>query len=279
MHIAGHMFLSMIGLIGLLTGLGCQTAPKAPLATFEHKPLLIHLPGVAGDNFLARSFVAAVKRGGFDTETRIYNWTRKNTWIGNLQNYDTNRATASELAAEIMAIRAIEPNRPILLSCESGGAGPAIWTLEALPPGCQVDGVILLAPAMSPDYDLSKALSRVRGKLIAFHSKGDGFILGWGTRTWGTIDGKKVTAAGYAGFVQPEQPADADQYRKLESIAYDRAWFGKYGNAGDHTGGMGKGFASGYIAPLLVALAKDAETDRTQRAVHFTGQRIEDVNE
>jgi hypothetical protein len=254
MNIAGRIFSLLLLGLGLPGG-GCATAIERQAVVLEHKPLLIHLPGIAGNNFMERAYLSAITQGGFGAETRLYDWTRKRTWIDNLRAYDTNRATASQLAAEIVAFRKACPDRPVFLSSDSGGAGPLVWTLEALPSGVEVEGVVLLCPALSPDYDLSAALSHVRDRMVAFHSRGDGFVLSWGTRTYGTIDGKRVAAAGYGGFVLPREARDPAQYRKLKMVAYDNAWFDRYGNAGDHTGAMGVRFASGYIAPLLIEMA------------------------
>ena len=60
--------------------------------------------------------------------------------------------------------------------------------------------VFLLASALSPEYDLSKALGHVRGKVYVFTSPGDSLVLGTGTRLFGTIDGIKSDAAGLNGL-------------------------------------------------------------------------------
>lgn len=247
-------------IIFLLLGLafgggGCANVIRRDAVAFDHKPLLIHFPGVAGDTYLERKFLSAVVEGGLDADTRLFDWTRKRGWVANLQAVDTNRATSRQMADRIVAFKTATPERPVLLTCDSGGAGPVLWTLEALPADVNVQGVLLLCPAISPDYDLSPALSRVRGTMVAFHGRNDGMVLDWGTRTFGTIDGKKVPAAGYTGFVLPRGATDAGQYRKLKMVGYDKEWFGKYGNAGDHTGALGGRFASGYIAPILIDMA------------------------
>ena len=246
----------------MLSG-GC--AVSRPPMGLDPKPLLVHLPGIAGDNLIERWYLSSLRTGGFDGEMRLFDWTGRNAWFGALKAYDHNRDAGRRLAEEITTFVRANPDRPVFLSSDSGGAGPTDWALEALPDDVRVEGVVLICPALSPDYDLSPALARVRQRMIAFHSGRDGFILGWGTRQWGTIDRKYVAAAGYTGFQMPGDVADATQYQKLRSIGYDGSWWLRYNNPGDHTGAMSARFASGYIAPILTELAMNVLTPAEEK--------------
>ena len=113
-----------------------------------------------------------------------------------------------------------------------------------------VDEVVLVAPAISPGYDLSAALRHVRQIMYVFTSTGDWFELGLGTNTLGTIDGIKCQAAGRFGFAK-SVGADAAAYRKLVQFPYDPAWM-RYLNFGNHTGAMSPSFARHVLAPMLV---------------------------
>ena len=77
----------------------------------------------------------------------------------------------------------------------------------------------------------------------------DGLLLDVGTKTFGTIDRKKVTAAGFSGFIPPAL-ADAAQYEKLRQFAHDPAWNAR-GNYGDHIGPLDPTFAETVLAPLI----------------------------
>lgn len=254
------IFLLILACIAL-TGGGCAITRE--LTPLDPKPLLVHLPGVAGDNAAERWYLSSLRTGGFDGELRLYDWTSTSGWITVLKEYDLNRAAARRLANELATFAADNPTRPIFITCDSGGAGPVVWTLEALPANVHVEAVVLLAPALSPEYDLSPALARVRQKMLVFNSPADTLVLGWGTRTYGTIDRKHVTAAGVVGFTMPPDVVDPTQYAKLQPMPYDPKWYGRYGNVGDHTGSMGTKFASGFIAPLLVQFALDAAPQTT----------------
>ena len=89
-------------------------------------------------------------------------------------------------------------------------AGPAIWTLERLPGDVKVACFVMLAPALSPTYDLSKGLAHVSGSAYCFNSPDDDMVLGTGTNLFGTMDGVRCDAAGRVGFVKPP---DADAAR------------------------------------------------------------------
>ena len=106
-----------------------------------------------------------------------------------------------------------DPKLEITLTSHSGGTGIAVWALEKMPEGMQVQTLVLLASALSPDYDLSKALRHVRGKAYVFYSQNDQVVLGAGTRLFGTIDGVKSDAAGLIGFRMP------DALRRVDALS------------------------------------------------------------
>jgi alpha-beta hydrolase superfamily lysophospholipase len=162
-----------------------------------------------------------------------------------------NHEEAQKIADKIAKQFHEHPDGQILIVSHSAGTGLCVWALEDLPDDVKVDTVLLLSPALSPDYDLSKALSHVRGKAYAFVSPNDLLVLAAGTRLFGTIDGKKTAAAGNTGFSRPDG-ADPKQYDKLVSMPYDPAWM-KLGNIGDHVGYMMPAFDAAILSPLLLA--------------------------
>jgi pimeloyl-ACP methyl ester carboxylesterase len=211
---------------------------------------VLHLPGIAGTSRIDRSLIQGLRDAGYDGPAEIYDWTGNNPGIPALLNRKGNDLEAQKIADRITARARAHPGGRILLTGHSAGTGLAAFALEKLPPGVKVETVLLLAPALSPTYDLSKALGRVTGKAYAFTSPNDAFVLGAGTTLLGTIDGKKVEAAGKAGFTRPDDAADPEQYKKLIAKPYDRAWM-KLNNIGDHIGVMARPFVAAELAPLL----------------------------
>jgi pimeloyl-ACP methyl ester carboxylesterase len=219
--------------------------------------LLVYLPGISGLLGPGRRLGTALQQGGFAALYRVFDWTEGDPGLDALQAYDRNQDQAQDLANRIAGQRLGDPDRPIELIAHSGGAGVAVWALEKLPAGVRVRGVVLLAPALSPDYDLSRALEHVEGKMIVFYSARDAWILGAGTKLFGTIDRVQTEAAGLKGFNTPPT-ANTAQYRKLVQIPYDPAW-GALGNPGDHMGPLSGPFLRSVVAPLMRGLEQAAD--------------------
>lgn len=220
---------------------------EAPLST--PRPFLLHLPGIAGECRVDHALLRGLSDGGLLAQVSVYDWTGKDRGLPALSRYRENRAQAKKIAQRLVEQVRARPAEKVILTAHSGGAGLAVWALEQLPDDVMVDELYLLAPALSPGYDLSRALRHVR-KAYAFNSEYDGAILGLGTRVFGTIDRVQSDAAGRVGFRPPED-ADSKQYAKLVQVPYDPAWM-SLGNVGDHIGVMGRAFARSYLAPLML---------------------------
>jgi pimeloyl-ACP methyl ester carboxylesterase len=209
----------------------------------------IHLPGIAGSQRLDRYFVQGLRDGGYTGSIDIYDWPGADPGLGALFARQRNERQAEKVAAIIRQTYEKNPAAKVRLVCHSGGAGIAVWALGRLPDDVKIDTLVMIAPALSQQYDLSKALAHVRGKAYALTSVNDVLILGAGTRMFGTIDGIKEEASGLRGFTMPDG-ADAKQYEKLVQVPYDEAWM-DLGNIGDHIGPMGRRFAAEMISPLV----------------------------
>lgn len=238
-------------LVLVLFVVGCSTQPADRPAGWPKPPAppyLMHLPGIAGERWIDRNMIRGLREGGFEGETEIYDWTGSDQGLLALTNNTRHRREAAEVARRITAIRRENPGREIVITAHSGGTGVAVYALQQLPDDVHVDRVILLASALSTDYDLSAALRRVDGPVFSFSSPFDVAVLKVGTTLLGTIDGKKAAAAGCLGFVVPAD-ADQEQYRKLRQFEYDQRWM-QWGNLGSHIGAMSRPFARMVLAPL-----------------------------
>ena len=213
---------------------------------------LLHLPGIAGHKWVDDQMTRGLRDAGYDGALQIFDWTGDDPGLSALRAYKRNHAVAQEISDLIATKVRANPGLHVILTAHSGGTGLLVWALEDLPDEVKVDEVILLASALSPDYDLSKALSHVRGKCYSFCSENDVLVLGAGTRMFGTIDGKNTDAAGEFGFVFPPT-GDPKQYDKLIQKPYDKSWM-RYHNLGDHIGCMLRGFSSHVIGPLIAAV-------------------------
>jgi len=210
----------------------------------------VHVPGIGGFMGIDHALVAGLIDGGVQTSHIIvYDWTENDPGIDALHARNRNLQEAQQIADLITTHAHSDPHSKIFVTAHSGGCGVAVWALELLPADVSVDTVLLMAPALSPGYDLTKALSHVRTHVYAFSSIHDVLILYTGTKLFGTIDGVLTQAAGFSGFVEPAG-ANATEYLKLVPEPYQNAWM-KLNNWGDHVGPMSRAFAQHVLAPLL----------------------------
>jgi pimeloyl-ACP methyl ester carboxylesterase len=212
-------------------------------------PLLLHLPGIDGPRWCDTRMILGLRDGGVRANVLIYDWTENDPGLDALEAAGRNDVEAGNIANLIVVHARIDPASPIFLTGHSGGCALAVWALEKLPADVKVQTVVLLAPALSPQYDLSRALSHVRGKMVSFNSIYDSLVLYTGTRMFGTMDGLLSEAAGFSGFVRPPD-GDASLYGKLIQRPYDPAWE-KYGDWGGHLGATSRQFSAAILAPLF----------------------------
>lgn len=250
---------------------GCQTdagggaSAQRGAQVSARKTYLIHLPGIAGDSVFDRWWMNALNEGGLGAQAELFDWTARDRWFAALHARQRNQREAQRLAERITQISRNEPSAQVIITAQSGGTGVLVWALERLPDDVRVRSALLVAPAISPCYDLSAALRHVDHRMYAFVSAGDFFILGAGTSVFGTMDGANAEAAGRFGFRAP-RAAEQAQYAKLKNVDYDPAWLW-YGNFGDHTGAMSLTFARYVLAPLLNAgLEGPASVSASSRA-------------
>ena len=172
-------------------------------------------------------------------------------WHADLTNADNRDAKGRQVADEVAAFQAQSSGAPIYLIGKSGGTGVIVKALEVLPEGA-VERVVLVAPALSPSYDLTSALRAVRHEMVVFWSPYDVFVLGAGTRIFGTIDRVKSFGAGLVGFRAPDlADGDArDQYTKLRQVRW-RPVMATTGYLGGHVGPDSPAFLRKYVVPLL----------------------------
>jgi pimeloyl-ACP methyl ester carboxylesterase len=229
---------------------------------FDHT-FLLHLPGIAGERWVDLQMSSGLRDAGYAGPMQTYDWTEHDPGLNALRAYKRNQSEAAKVAQLITDRFRADPNLRIILTAHSGGTGVVIWALEKLPADVKVDTVVLLSSALSPEYDLSAALSHVRRFCYSFYSENDVLVLATGTKLFGTIDGKYVESAGEFGFVLPNG-ADVKQYEKLVQKPFDRTWM-RYDNIGDHMGPMRRSFSAHVLAPLLfdpAALARSVSLNK-----------------
>jgi pimeloyl-ACP methyl ester carboxylesterase len=142
------------------------------------------------------------------------------------------------------------PAGRLYLLGHSAGCGVILSAAEALPPQT-VDDIVLLAPAVSADYDLRPALRASRQGVDVFYSPRDRFCLGVLTRLAGTCDRRWGPAAGRYGFrLSCTCPEDLPLLSKLRQYPWQPS-YRLLGNDGGHYGSYQPAFLRTCVLPLL----------------------------
>lgn len=239
-----------------MPSLGCARLMNWRLAESSPQGLTLVLTGIESAHLGHASFVRGLKRGGVESEIEIVDWTTGTPalMLYHLMSEGRNRAQASLIANKIVNFQDTHPGSPVNLIGHSGGGGMVLLTLDALPSDRQIDSAILLAAAISPDYDLRSALCKVRRGIWNYSSQfGDAPLLVAGTSLVGTIDRHYGPSAGATGFRLPTNSTDFQLYhQKLFQRPYDIS-MALDGNFSNHYGPMSPRFARRELAPILLA--------------------------
>jgi pimeloyl-ACP methyl ester carboxylesterase len=217
--------------------------------------LILVLPGIEGESTLNHNIAYGLSDAGIPDAIEIFDWTRGRLLLfDNLMNRSRNARQADRLADRIRQYQGEYPGRPVHLVGHSGGAALAVMVLERLGADRPITAAVLLAPALSPRYNLAPALRATVCGIHSLYSRYDTFYLGAGTLILGTIDRKRVFAAGKVGFQVPEglPPADADVYRtKLRQVTWQYGMLAD-GHPGGHIGSSDRRFVRKWVSPILV---------------------------
>jgi pimeloyl-ACP methyl ester carboxylesterase len=252
----GRCALVLGGLLLATLGTGC-VQPMPDRAERMTRGYIYYFDGAGGGGLI--NWAGGVRQGlldaGYDGAGEVFKW---NTGMGVVADQDSSpeykRSKASECAQSIRQYAKDHPGAPVTLMGLSAGTAVAVFTLEALPPTCPVENVILLGASISADYDLTRALQRVRNRMYVFTSERDG-VLAFLVPMAGTADRQQgVPSAGLRGFWTPAR-ATAEtraQYAKVAHIHW-KPEFAKAGDFGGHVDTVKAPFVQQHIAPLIMA--------------------------
>lgn len=235
---------------------GCSVSHLATRERYD-RGLVIVLPGAEGKSLYNVAIARGLADGGVSSAIEIFDWTT-GTPLGLLTHvgdYRRNRLQAFRIARRIASYQDSHPGRPVQLVGHSAGGAMAVLTLETLPAYRRIHSAFLLAPAISPDYDLRRALRRTEAGLWCYYSPLDVLILGLGTTIVGTVDRRHGVSAGATGFVVPEffdDDAKRLYARKLHQVRWEPSMLAR-GNPGTHGGWATRRFAREVLAPQILA--------------------------
>lgn len=218
--------------------------------------MAIVLPGIESQSFLNHAVAWGLDDGGWPGAIELDDWTTGCTFLFayHLRGWKRNQRQADRLAQRIVSYQQEFPGRPVWVIGHSGGGAMTVLALRRLPISNRVTGAVLLAPAISRDYQLTVALEGTERGIWHFWSPWDFLFLGVGTLALGTLDGRYQISAGMLGFRQPAGH-DAESQKiyeqKLHQVRF--SWeMARAFNLGGHFGCVNRVFVTEYLAPLLV---------------------------
>ncbi|MCA9053545.1 MAG: alpha/beta fold hydrolase [Planctomycetaceae bacterium] len=225
---------------------------------------VIVLPGIEGYSRWNRSIVRGLTDAGVPHSIEIHDWTY-GRWksLLSLRSRQLHREQSDAIAAKLRRLRAAAPDEEFWLIGHSGGGAMSVLALEQLAADEPIAGAVLLAPALSPRYDLTVALSRTRRGIWNFSSWGDAFFLVFGTLLMGTIDGRHTISSGACGFRRGLRPVvplkSARDAPRLCEVPWRPRMIADRHLAG-HFGCVNSQFVRQWVAPLLLADADVANS-------------------
>jgi pimeloyl-ACP methyl ester carboxylesterase len=226
-----------------------------------------YCPGAGNIDFGDSGVRKGLEAAGYKGEVAAVMWTISfNPAIDQAVKANA-RFGGSRLAREIERYMDTYPGRPVNLVGLSAGTGVAIFACEELRPGYEVDNVILLSGSLSHDYDVAKALPKIKGKIYNFYSPRDAVLAG-PMKIFGTIDGKLGTEG--IGAVGMNSPSGRD---RIINVRW-RPEFERYGYYGGHTDSTNPEFVREVLARYVkhvTAVIPPPPNPATEKAIAVLG--------
>jgi len=243
----------MVGFVPLLPG--CAAARhevRTPVPIIPGQPVVFSVDGAGKYNGTTSALDQVVKEERLPLTVVPVEWSHgRGRIISDQTDCPHAREQGQRLAEQIMVVRESCPSSKVYIVAHSAGSLVALSAAEQLPPN-SVEHIVLLAPAVSADYDVRPALRSSREGMDVFTSERDVLFLRWGVALIGTTDRQRTThAAGRVGF-QPsvQAPEDAALYSKLRQHSWHECveWTG---HNGGHYGPNHPRFLRAYVLPAL----------------------------
>lgn len=235
--------------LGMMLGLLCGACASKVIAPQSPDTVII-VPGLGGDGPDYGSVCQALADAGDPACMQVFNWGC--TWPGlfvTIYDGSLHEETEAKLDNLIADWRQAHPKSRIVLIGHSAGCGVVLNAVARLDPKVGLVGpIVLLAPSVSPDYDLKPSLQRAN-VIHAFYSPDDSFWLGIAPVIFGDYDASHRYGAGKSGF-DLSKLDDAEQ-KKLIEHPYKKEW-AFLGVHGGHFDWLSRDFVMKIIEPILV---------------------------
>jgi len=217
------------------------------------REFVVLLDGVGGFQFVPLLARKVLREAGAKIGSTWFRWqvAIPGLILVDLMWYRRNRLMAAKLARKLLALRRAHREATIHIVSFSGGTGIAVFALERLRGRVPIETLVLACPAISREFNLGPALRGVK-RCYALVSCRDRWLLGVGTRLFGTMDRRHERSAGLVGFAHPEglTATDAEAYSRMREIHWSPE-MREDGHAGGHTGWANVPFLRRHLLPIL----------------------------
>ncbi len=236
--------MSIFSVLGLVS-----CTPPGPVVNTQRKHVIV-LPGIGGVNHVPMRMVNIINEEVEGVSAQAWDWTdiEPTMILGDLVLEERNRRRAAKFAESLVEWRSRHPEDQLFIVALSGGGGIVLFAFEQLPENFEVEEVLFISVALSPDVDLTPIMKRSKRGLFNYYSHNDIIILGAGTTLFGTTDRKHRASCGLTGLKVDENSEWAD---KIEQLRWEPS-MRKQGNWGFHLDGFAKNFIRKYVVPRFV---------------------------
>jgi pimeloyl-ACP methyl ester carboxylesterase len=229
----------LVAAVALMLG-GCVS----PILNAGAANRVIVVPGIVGDGPDYTGLCRGLIAGGDADRIEVFEWGCP--WplmLVNISWQGLHEQTEEKLAAYLARLHV----EKVTLIGHSAGCGVILGAIARLDAGQQAGTVILLAPALSPDFNLKPALGHCR-TIQVFYSEDDWFWQGLGPQITGEYDGAHRSGAGRRGFTL--YGLDEEEKKRVIQHAYEPDWesFGVYGG---HFDWLRPAFGAEVLEPLV----------------------------
>lgn len=188
-----------------------------------------YLDGAGNWGFGVADVARGLENANYPGHVEAYMWTTSFNPAIDQINRPAAHLRAAMLTGKMQDYLNKHPGNDINIIALSAGTGVAIWAVEALDPSYKVNNLVLLGSSLSSDYDMRRALGRMKGRVFVYYSPHDGILEG-PVQILGTIDGKMgAVAAGLVGLHPPGGAAG-----RIVNIGWQPG-YQRYGWTGAHT--------------------------------------------
>lgn len=248
-------------LAGLLFTSGCASAPRTlppsgPGRTPElttTQGVVLCADGAGGYGWTTEVFQHVLREERVPLRVEMIHWSHgRGKMMADHLDWGNIRDQARRLTVAVQSPQATSSKQKIYLVGHSAGCAVLLEAASQLPAD-SIERIVLLAPSVSTDYDLRRALTASRLGIDVFISQRDWVTLGLGMRVFGTTDRRWSATSGRVGFRRVD---DSQATKELYSRVHQHFWESSdadTGHSGGHYGSYEPEFVRRRVVPLLTA--------------------------